>query len=315
MSYLPIKNVALTAASSSLGSVLVKKLISSGLFNVRVLSTTGSTAALPAGTDVIKVDYTSVSDLTAALRGIDAVISTTGSDGFAGQTVLIDAAIAAGVRRFLPSEFGSDLSVPATQALPVLYPKVQVAKYLEAKIRELGEGSTFTYTYVYNSVFLNWGLDVGFLADLRSASPPAVWGSGDIPFAATTLESVSDAVVGVLTHPAETANRAVHVASTTDLTQNKIIKLVAELDLPGKEAWKSGKPAANLEIEDVVAKAEQELAAGAAPGPGNMVPFLIRSIWNPAYSSGRWGADNKLLGVTEITEEGIKEIIRKILAQ
>ncbi|KAJ1336122.1 NmrA family NAD(P)-binding protein [Microdochium nivale] len=315
MSSTPIKNVALTAATGALGSVLFKKLTASGLFKVRVLSTTGSTSAFPAGTDVVKVDYTSVSDLAAALSGIDAVVSAAGNDGVPGQKVLVDAAIAAGVRRFLPSEFGSDLAVPINRKLPVFHFKVQLAEYIEAKVRELGDGSAFSYTYIYNNAFLDWGLQVGFLYNVRAESPPAVWGSGDLPFAATTVDSIGDAVVGVLTHPAETANRAVYIASITGLTQNKIIKLVGELDLPGKEAWKSGKAAESQSVEEVVGKAEQELAAGAAPGPDNMVPFLYKSVFTPGYSSDRWGEDNKLLGVKEITEEGVKEIIREILTQ
>ncbi|KXJ93683.1 isoflavone reductase family protein-like protein CipA [Microdochium bolleyi] len=313
MSSAPIKTVAITAATGALGSALFKKLSASGLFTVRVLSTTGSTSAFPAGTDVVKVDYTSVSSLTSALQGIDAVVSAAGNEGIPGQKVLIDAAIAAGVRRFLPSEFGSDLAVPKTKALPVFYFKVQTAEYLEAKVAELGPDSQFSYTYVYNSAFLDWGLAVGFLYDLRAQTPPPVWGTGDEPFSATTLASVGDAVVGVLSHPAETKNRAVYIRDIV-LTQNKLITLVNELDLPGKEGWKQAKPA-SAAIEDVVGKAQKELAEGAAPGPGNMVPFLYPAIWNPEYNSGQWGKDNELLGVKGVSEADVKEIIRGVLAQ
>ncbi|KAH7037090.1 uncharacterized protein B0I36DRAFT_371789 [Microdochium trichocladiopsis] len=310
MSATQIKNVAITAATGALGSVVFKKLVASGEFKVRVLSSSGSTSSFPAGTDVVKVDYSSLESLTKALEGQDAVVSAAGNEGIPGQKVLVDAAIAAGVKRFLPSEFGSDLANPKARALPVFHFKVQVAEYLEAKAAELKD--KFTYTRVYNNAFLDWGLAAGFLLDLRAAKP-RVWGSGDLPFAATTLSSVGDAVVGVLKNPEQTANRAVYIRNVV-LTQNKLIALVNELNIPGKEAWKTEKPD-SAEIADIVGKAEAELRAGAAPGPGNMVPFLFKALFSPDHNQGKWGEDNELLGVKEIGDEEIKAIIKGVLAK
>lgn len=307
-----IKNVALTAATGALGSVLFKKLTASGLFNVRVLSSSGSTSSFPAGTDVVKVDYSSLESLTAALANQDAVVSAAGNEGVPGQKVLIDAAIAAGVKRFLPSEFGSDLANPKARSLPVFHFKVQTKEHLEARAAEPALKDKFTYTYVYNNAFLDWGLDVGFLLNLRD-SVPRVWGSGDLPYSATTLDGVANAVVGVLKNPEQTANRAVYIRSAV-LTQNKLIKLVGELGLPGKESWKP-ELAERGDIDEVVGKAEAELKAGAAPGPGNLVPFLYRSIYNPEYSNGKWGDDNELLGVKEIGDEEVKQIIKNVLSK
>lgn len=54
------------------------------------------------GYQVVAVDYESQRDLSYALRGVDLVISTIAGSP---QINLIDAASAAGVRRFVPSEF------------------------------------------------------------------------------------------------------------------------------------------------------------------------------------------------------------------
>ena len=68
----------------------------------------------------------------------------------------------------------------------------------------------FTYTFVRNGAFLDWGIEQSFLLDLKLGKP-RIFDGGDQFFASTTLESVGQAVVGVLKHPDETKNRAVYV--------------------------------------------------------------------------------------------------------
>ena len=66
------------------------------------------------------------------------------------QLELIDAAIEAGVKRFLPSEFGFDLTLPQNRAEKVYGMKVAIAdKLKEAAERNPG----FTYTLVSNGEF------------------------------------------------------------------------------------------------------------------------------------------------------------------
>ena len=57
---------------------------------------------------MIRANYDSAKSLKAAFQGQDAVISLVGGTALGDQNKLIDAAIAAGVKRFLPSEYGSD---------------------------------------------------------------------------------------------------------------------------------------------------------------------------------------------------------------
>jgi DNA-binding NarL/FixJ family response regulator len=85
------------------------------------------------------------------LRGQDAVISAIGATGFQSQKTVIDAAIAAGVRRFLPSEFSANTLSDAVRSLvPAFVPKMEILDYLKEK------GSTgLTWT----------GLAVGALLD------------------------------------------------------------------------------------------------------------------------------------------------------
>jgi hypothetical protein len=69
------------------------------------------TATFDASISVHKVAYDNLSSLTSPFRGQDAVVSTVGTFGISAQCSAIDAAIAAGVQRFVPSEFGGDTSL------------------------------------------------------------------------------------------------------------------------------------------------------------------------------------------------------------
>ncbi|KZO93426.1 NAD-binding protein [Calocera viscosa TUFC12733] len=71
-------------------------------------SAAGNDALTAKGAVPIVVDYDSPSSLQSALQGIDAVISTLGGAALAVQEPLGDAAKAAGVKLFVPSEYGGD---------------------------------------------------------------------------------------------------------------------------------------------------------------------------------------------------------------
>ena len=75
-----------------------------------------STSVFPPGLAVVRTAYT-VPDLTAALAGQDAAVCVVGPAGVPLQTAMIDAAVAAGVRRFVVDDFGWG---PDARALPEL---------------------------------------------------------------------------------------------------------------------------------------------------------------------------------------------------
>ena len=171
-----IKNVALIGAAGGLGPTVLNKVVASGVFTVTVLRREGSKSTYPAGITVVDVDFESPDALKAALAGQDAVISLVGVPGLAAQTQVIDAAIAAGVKRFIPSDFGSDLDNPLARKLPVFAHKVQVADYLAEKSRE----TALTYTLVSNAAFLDWGLERHFLLNTADYKPALYDGGNTI---------------------------------------------------------------------------------------------------------------------------------------
>ena len=66
------------------------------------------------GTKFAAVDYNNHSTLTAALEGVEVVVSTVKGtpEAVQGQKSLADAAKAAGVKIFMPSDFGGSASNP-----------------------------------------------------------------------------------------------------------------------------------------------------------------------------------------------------------
>lgn len=81
----------------------------------------------------MKSDYTEAS-LVEAFRGQDAVVSALGAAGLAEEIKFIDAAVAAGVKRFLPSEYScNSQNNKTTDLIPVFGLKVQINEHLKAQ--------------------------------------------------------------------------------------------------------------------------------------------------------------------------------------
>lgn len=75
--------------------------------SIRILSRSSSKKA-PPGVEVVTVDYSSETSIIHALRGIEVVISTMNPKGLAAQDLLAKASKKAGIKLFVPSEFGAD---------------------------------------------------------------------------------------------------------------------------------------------------------------------------------------------------------------
>ena len=113
-----------------------------------------STSTYPAGVAVQKVDFGSVESLTPALAGQDAVVSTIATLGVGSQGPLVDAAFNAGVKRFIPSEFGINTRTLGDLAIgKILGGKIAVVN----KLQELSEKKPeFSWTGVTNGLFFEF---------------------------------------------------------------------------------------------------------------------------------------------------------------
>lgn len=155
----------LQQASGNLGPSILSEFLKSHL-TVSVLSRPSSTATFPPEVNVIKSSY-EPSELVPALKGQDAVISLVGAAAFDEQQKLIDAAIAAGVKRFVPSEFGSNTAdQKAREFVPIFGTKKEVVDYLVGKEGEI------SWTGVITGPFFDWVSDARLLSPMRPESPP-----------------------------------------------------------------------------------------------------------------------------------------------
>ena len=104
------------------------------------------------------------------LKSQDAVISTVGDTpgAVAAQKNLIEASIATGVKRFIPSEFGSDTMNAKVRSLPFFADKLKHQDLLE---RAAAEHEGFSYSIMITGPFLDWGLSVvPFIINVGSRS-------------------------------------------------------------------------------------------------------------------------------------------------
>ena len=99
----------------------------------------------------IKTDYTHAS-LVAAFKGQDAVVSTISTSSLTEQKRVIDAAVEAGVKRFIPSEFGWDTSGDvALEVAPCTVMKRDPVAYLREK-----EETGMSWTSICNGLWMDW---------------------------------------------------------------------------------------------------------------------------------------------------------------
>jgi hypothetical protein len=90
-------------ASGNVGKPILKALLDAGQFEVTVLSRKASNATFPTGAKVVKTDF-SADSLADLFRGQDAVVSAIPSQVGKEQIKFIDAALEAGVKRFITSD-------------------------------------------------------------------------------------------------------------------------------------------------------------------------------------------------------------------
>jgi uncharacterized protein YbjT (DUF2867 family) len=289
------KKVAIAGATGNLGPSIVNELVNQG-FEVTVLSSSGNTSSLPSTVKVIKVGYSSQDSLISSLRGQEAFISAIPKHE--EQPALIDAAIAAGVQRFIPSEFGSNtIGNDKVRALPVFAGKLKTQEYLRAKQDQI------SHTFLINGLFLDWGLSIGWLANLKGKSD--INDDGGSVHSFTLLADIAKAVAGILKHPEETKNRGVYVQSAA-LSQNQVLKIAQKV-----------KPEFKAETEQVdLAEVEKNAYAELSKEDGNigsaMMGFIKVSIFREGYGN-LWDEknDNELLGVKGLSSSELEDLVAK----
>ncbi len=301
-----INKIALVGATGNIGPAILKALLDDG-YEVTILSREGSTStdslASHPRQKIAKVNFEDVNSITSALEGIEGVVSNVASHVLLSQKKIIDAAVTAGVKRFLPSDFGSDLSVEANKSVPLNMPKIEIHHYLAEKSKTHPE---FSYTFVCNGPFFDWCLNFGLFGNLKTHDM-TLWDGGETKVSTTTLASVGKAVAGVFKNLEATKNKEIRVADTT-ITQKQIIELVKEID--GKE-WttKTGSTAEVYQISlDEMKKPEPNMGLAIF----NQLYRILFSVEHGTCFEDK--LDNNKVGLSVMTKEQVKEVVKSCMA-
>ncbi|KAM6530435.1 hypothetical protein FALCPG4_008563 [Fusarium falciforme] len=279
------KNILLIGAGGNLGVHVLRAFLDAGLYTVSVLARKESTSVFPEGVKVFKADYANQSEVENAMQGIDVVVSMVAPMVASSQYVLIDAAIAAGVKRFLPSEFGPPTEEP--EFAPelnnaVLNRKKAVVEYLRTKESEM------SWTSIVTGAFFDWGMALGFFGMDLATKTAALVDDGTTVFSSSTLPYIAKAVIAALEHANETKNQYVYISSF-NITQRDI---VAALEKVQGQKW----AISHTTSEKIISTGQKKMANGDHSGIIDLVRAGAMGKGHLADNSA-WGLWDDKLGL------------------
>ncbi|EXJ66776.1 uncharacterized protein A1O5_09971 [Cladophialophora psammophila CBS 110553] len=213
-----LKKVLFVGAGGNIGGRVFRSLENAG-FDLTVLTRPNSTNELGSNVKCVRKEYDDPS-LHEAFEGQDAVVSLVSVTALLDQVKLIDIAVKAGVKRFIPSELGSSTLNPKVQELVFFYQqKRTVLDHLEAVA---GENPSFSWTGLANGPVFDWGLNASFLGFDLKTHTALIYNDGDTRVSHSNLDTIGEAVCAILRKPHETANKYLFISSFT-VSQNEIL--------------------------------------------------------------------------------------------
>ncbi|KAI1099215.1 NmrA-like family protein [Jackrogersella minutella] len=290
---------ASSAGMANLGASIVEELKADGTFEITVVSRKSSSTSIK-GVNVLKLEDSFPQDeLENAFAGKDAVVMTTNFQVFGQEDKFINAAVKAGVKRFIPSEFGSNTrNLNTLTMFPMMGAKARVISELKAK-----EANGLSWTALCVGMFLDMGLVTGFMGYDLKEHTATIWDDGNQRFSSSTRASIAKAVSGVLKHPKDTTNQYVFVSSF----ETSMNELLSALEKAQGAKYSISHTTAGEEVADgkaMLAKGDFMkshkllLAANLLPGYGN----------NFAEEEKLW---NDILGVPqEDIDDAVAQIVR-----
>ncbi|KAK1699960.1 hypothetical protein BDP55DRAFT_541561 [Colletotrichum godetiae] len=287
------KNVALLG-KGLLGTAVTTELANAG-FNVTVFGRAESASEdLPAGVHYKAIDYSSIDTIATAIKGQDVIVSTLSKGGLLIQKTIIDAAIKAGVKRYIPSDWGSFTTDPkaAAELAVMMKPMTDTQNYLKEKASEI--------EYTIFSVGGFTDLVVKFPIAFDYANKTAVvTNGGHARFASTSLAGIGQAVAGALKNPEATKNRNLKLQEL-EVSQSQLLTLAKKYSPPGTE-WKETELDGEAELEKNLKAAQED--------PTNefkMFGLLKAALLSGRYKSAYDKLDNELVGLPLLTEKDLE---------
>jgi hypothetical protein len=244
-----------------------------------------------------------MASVSQAVKGQDAIV-----DGIVGPDPqyclrLIDASVNNNVYRYVLSEYSSDPLEEKTRALPLFVGKRTVYDY----IRKLASEKKITYVALATGAFLDWNLRHSFMNIDIANKKVDLMNDGTNVFLWTLLPLAGRAFANALLRADETENRTCYIHSI-EKSQKQVLDLAKEALGPG--GWQEKKVDMEKVLESALARWDT----------GNIDMELIGDFIRyanatPGYSGAFSKNDNELLGVEELSDGKVKQLIKDIATE
>ncbi|KAK4579903.1 hypothetical protein LTR86_000104 [Recurvomyces mirabilis] len=200
-----------------IGLPIVLELYKTG-YQVTVMTRdTAHLTKVPSEIDIKQVDYDSNSSLTEALEGQDALVSTVAMSAISNQPRMIDAAIAADVKVFVPAEYTVNSRDALAQAQPMMSSVVDIQKYLATKEDQI------TWFVINCGALLELLLDHPVLLDFDNRKA-TLWDGVEGAISLSNFGLLARVVAAVLRSRARVRNHRLKVHGGT-ITQNRALEI------------------------------------------------------------------------------------------
>ncbi|KAM0227478.1 hypothetical protein ACHAP5_012172 [Fusarium lateritium] len=230
------------------------------------------------------------------MEGQDVVISMVTVFATGGQQILVDAAIAAGVKWFLPSEFGPPSRDEKFAALhPALPPKVATVDYLRSK------ESHISWSALIPGAFFDWAMKIGLFGFDVDSKTAQLIDDGTAVFTASTLPKIAKATLAILQHADKTKNQYVYTSSF-HISQRDILDVIEKVD---GQKW----TVQHITSEELIMQGKRRLAEGDKMGATDLVGG--GALGKQALGDSRsWGLWDQKLGLEEDDlEQSVKDVL------
>ncbi|CAG8772586.1 5103_t:CDS:2 [Cetraspora pellucida] len=256
MSSSTFKVVTIAGATGPLGFHIADAFLNDRSYKIKILrqkpESENKNASLLAskGAEIVYVDYNDRNDLVKALKETDVIVCAIGGAEFlAPQRALLVAAKEVGVKRFIPSEFGSDIKAITGELHPLHKVKVEFLQELEK--------SGMEYTIIVTGLFQEYFGTLGFDHKNKKAK---LYADGNTKIANTSLPDIGKYTVESLKLP-EARNGTIRVSAPV-LTLNELLQKYEEItgskwevsyDLTVRERYKSNTDPVPTMLDDLSA--------------------------------------------------------------
>ncbi|KAL6830934.1 NAD(P)-binding protein [Trichoderma sp. SZMC 28015] len=227
-----IKTVAVLGATGNVGKTSIPALLSAG-FVVTIIARPESTATYPEGVTVKKSSYDDLETLTEALKGQDALVEAFNPAAAEHQSIIVRAALAAGVRRLITPEFSTDSFSAHAEEVGIFEPKRKAQKELEELTS--APGCILSWTAIIPGGWFDWGIEGGFFWIDKKQKTITRFGSGNQKVSISRLQLCAETIVKVLQNPDKYRNRVAYVADYA-VSTNEFIDIIKEIS--SGEEWK-----------------------------------------------------------------------------